>query len=204
MEELMPENKPKRKKINYHLLSRSDEPELYELMDELVRQHHEDLCDANIAIAWRFGWKADPDGRLTLGQMKRASDLDRQLHGHDFVILLNYEAWSAAEFTKAQKLALLDHELCHGRIAYDEDLEPKRDEADNLVYRTRKHDLEEFVEVVERHGLWRHDLQRFAEAALEAADAPLLAEQLAEARAKRAARDPKVRRAAEQLRPEAR
>lgn len=164
----------KPKKVNYRVLARSGEPELYELMDSLIAEHHGDLGHANIAIAWRFGWKPDADGRLTLGQMKKASDVDRQLHGHDFALLLNYEAWTAAEFTQSQKLALLDHELCHAAISYDEDGEPRRDEQDNLVYRVRKHTIEEFTEVVRRHGLWRHDLQAFAEASVQAKKHPLL------------------------------
>jgi hypothetical protein len=35
------------------------------------------------------------------------------------------------------------------------------------VFRVRKHDVEEFSEIVERHGIWKHDLQVFADALLK-------------------------------------
>jgi hypothetical protein len=164
----------KEKKLNISVVEREHEPGLYKMLDGLVRKHHEDLRDAEIVIAWRFGWTADVDGRLVLGQMKKASDLDRKLHGYDFVVLLNFEAWTAADFTDDQKRALLDHELCHGALALDEDGETQHDVEGHKVYRTRKHSIEEFVEVVERHGLWTSELERFAEAAVKKKRHPLL------------------------------
>jgi hypothetical protein len=164
----------KTKATNIVVIDRKQDPDLYALMDQLIEAHHADLRTAKIALAWRFGWKPDPDGRLQLGQFRKAADLDRQLHGYDAAILLNFEAWGAAEFGKEHQAALLDHELCHGALAMDENGEAKQDEDGRMVYRVRKHDVEEFVCIIERHGIWKRDLQAFAEAALEAQDHPLL------------------------------
>ena len=42
--------------------------------------------------------------------------------------------------------------------------DPVRDERDRIVYRIRKHDLEEFECIAARYGLWKRDLERFAKA----------------------------------------
>jgi hypothetical protein len=104
------------------------------------------------------------DGRLTLGKCKKASDLDRELSQWDFVILLRKAFWTHEGVTFAQRRALLDHELCHAAVALDGHGQPVRDERDRIVYRTRKHDLEEFTAIVERHGCWMRDLELFAAA----------------------------------------
>lgn len=158
-----------RKKVTVKLLEREHGGKVttpYRLMERIVKAHHPHLKDAKIAIAWRFGKRADADGRLWLGQAKKGSDLDRSLHGYDFVILLNHEAWNVSSFTEEMMNALLDHELCHCAIANDSNGEPKVDEEGRKVYRIRKHDLEEFSEVVARHGQWKSDIRHFVDMAL--------------------------------------
>jgi hypothetical protein len=63
-----------------------------------------------------------------------------------------------------QRTALLDHELCHAAVKLDKHGETTVDARGRVIYRTRKHDLEEFSSIVERHGLWTSDLERFAAA----------------------------------------
>lgn len=157
-----------KKQSTYEVIPREAQPELYALMDELVEGYHPDLEDARIALAWRHGWKADPDGRCVLGQMRKASDLDRQLHSYDFALLLNFEVWQAVTFSEAQRRALLDHELCHGAIARDSEGETRYTPDGQVVYRIRKHTIEEFHEVVARHGQWKGDIQTFVERAMAA------------------------------------
>jgi Putative phage metallopeptidase len=137
---------------------------MYALLDDLVAQHHEDLRDARIALAWAHSWKPDVDGRVTLGKCRRAGDLDRELAEFDFVILLRRAFWTHDQVTDAQRAALLDHELCHGGLRYDASGEPVVDERGRKVYRTRRHAIEEFTEVVERHGMWTASLEEFAAA----------------------------------------
>jgi hypothetical protein len=161
------------KKINVELIpERDDKGEVrqpYAIMQALIPAHHPHLADAHIALAWRYGWTEDADGRLRLGQAKKASDLDFSLHAYDFVIILNSDAWNAAGFTEAQMRALLDHELCHCQVSLDENGDERRDVTGRPVWRMRKHDIEEFQEIVERHGLWEKDLALFAKAAIKKA-----------------------------------
>jgi Putative phage metallopeptidase len=166
--------RPKAKKVSYHLIPRTDDlfgGAMYGLLDELVEQHHEDLRFARIALAWCTSWNPDVDGRVILGKCRKASDLDRELAAFDFVILLRKAFWTHLSVSDAQRRALLDHELCHAALKLDVNGEPVEDERGRRVYRVRKHDLEEFVVVVERHGMYTRDLEVFA-AALRRAVAP--------------------------------
>jgi len=160
------------KKLAYKLIDdvagESGRP-MYDLLRGLVRDYREDLKDARIALAYCTSWKEDVDGRLTLGKCKKASDLDRELMAFDFVILLNRTFWNDPEVTDVQRRALLDHELMHAAVKYDDAGEPVEDERGRLVYRTRKHDIEEFADTVKRHGIYRHDLEHFAHTLRQAA-----------------------------------
>lgn len=171
------EKEKKRKKVTVKLLERKHAgkiTEAYRIMDDLIDKHHNHLADAKIAIAWRFGWNQDADGRLRLGQAKKGSDLDRELHHFDFVILLNHEAWNKGGLKQEQKLALVDHELCHCEVSMDVDGEPKVDEEGRTVYRVRKHDIEEFLDVVNRHGCYTNELAKLAQSGINDSDRPLL------------------------------
>lgn len=164
-------DKTKPKAINYSLIQREENakgelPEVYRLLDELVAAHHPHLASATIAIAWQFGINEDADGHYVLGRARKASDIDYQLHGYDFLITLNSEAWNRADFTGEMRRALLDHELCHCAVTQDASGEDKVDEHGRTVWRIRKHDIEEFHEVVTRHGVWKKDLQAFVERAM--------------------------------------
>lgn len=157
---------PKTKRVSYELIAEQGivGATMYRMLRELVEAHHEDLHDARIALAWCTSWKADVDGRITLGKCKKASDLDREFAPFDFVILLQQDFWRMSSVTPEQRRALLDHELCHAAVAHDKYGEPKYDDRGRKVYRTRKHDIEEFGAIVERHGLWKRDLEQFAAA----------------------------------------
>ena len=160
------------KKVAYTLIA--DAPNtpgraMYTMLRDLVREYRDDLKDARIALAYCTSWKPDVDGRLTLGKCKKASDLDRELMAYDFVILLNRWFWNDPEVTDQQRRALLDHECMHMAVKYDDSGEPVEDERGRLVYRTRRHDVEEFADTVTRHGVYRRDLEQFAHALRQAA-----------------------------------
>jgi translation initiation factor 2 beta subunit (eIF-2beta)/eIF-5 len=168
----------KPKKILFQLINRDDETLMdrpYELLDEVRAENHFDTAEAKIALAWKKGTKPDADGRLVLGRCVRASDLQRELVDYDFVIVLNKEVWDDPEFGRDKKLALLDHEMCHAARVIDDDGEKKIDSKGRPVWRTRGHDIEEFREIVDRHGIWKRDLEKFAEAILRRKKSPLLA-----------------------------
>ena len=173
------EKPAKRKKVTVELLKRqhAGKPtEAYRLMDELIAEHHSHLADAKIALAWRFGWNQDADGRLQLGTAKKGTDLDRAMHQYDFVILLNWEAWNKGGLNQEKKVRLIDHELSHCQVTSDTNGEPKTDEKGRIVYRIRKHDVEEFKEIFKRYGSHNHELEELAQAGINDSDRPLLKE----------------------------
>lgn len=69
-----------------------------------------------------------------------------------FVLEIAEDVW--AQLDGSQRTALVDHELCHFAVGHDDDGQP--------VLSTRPHDLEEFRSIVERHGLWRPDVELMA------------------------------------------
>lgn len=169
----------KPKPVKVRLIPREPRPgeeppgDPYGLLDDLVGRWHDDLAEARIALVWKYDLKADKDGRLELGKAKKCSDSDRELGAYDLAIFLNYTAW--VMFEEPQRRALLDYELCHCAVTMDEVTgEPKQDERGRPVYRTRKHDVTEFRDVVRRHGLWTQDLADFARTLMARQDrAPL-------------------------------
>jgi hypothetical protein len=136
----------------------------YAILDALVSDHHTDLAQAKIAVAWQLDVKADRDGHMLLGRCRKATDLDREFREFDLVIMLNAQAWK--ELEPKQRLALVDHELCHATVATDKNGENIADERDRLCYRLKRHDLEEFTAVVKRHGLYLSDVAEFAKVAI--------------------------------------
>lgn len=148
--------------------------EAYELLDELLTHFHAPLEGARIEIAWLRNVKADADGRLRLGKPIKSADLPRQLHGVDWIVALNRQAMGM--FNSAQRRALIDHELCHVDLARNAKTgETRTDALGRTVMRVRKHDIEEFREVVRRHGLYTDDLKQFYENIVESEKAPLFA-----------------------------
>lgn len=176
----MSKKSPKAKAIQFEIIHEQDgdhRPEPYRILDEVRAKWHGDIEPARIALAWRKNLKPDKDGHLVLGKCMKASDLQRELVDYDFVILLNREVWRDMEFTLAKKKALMDHELCHAAMQTDAETgEPKYDERGRNIWRSRKHDIEEFGSVVAHHGCYKRDLERFAEALLKKRGMPLIAE----------------------------
>lgn len=148
--------------------------EPYRIMEELIPAHHDHLAEAKIVLAWNTSWKADVDGHLRLGQCRKCAELDRELHEYDFVILLNQQVWNTAEFTERHRIALIDHELCHADVELDDNDDQKRDAHGKIIYRIRKHDVEEFAEIIQRNGIWKNDLEAFAKICIQKSKAPLL------------------------------
>src|SRR5208282_650338 len=150
--------KPKPKKVNFRIVLRDDPA--YKVLEEALKWHDE-LRGASVGLAWRLRTKEDVDGRIVLGKCKKISDFEKEYIPYDFVIILNDLYWS--RFDDKQRLALMDHELHHAAPKLDDDCEHEEDERGRKVWRTRKHDIEEFRAVVERHGCYKSDLEAFAE-----------------------------------------
>jgi hypothetical protein len=162
--------KPKKaKRVAYRFIepTSDDGGHMYALLRTLIEQHHTELRNAKIALAWNLAWKADVDGRLTLGMCRRVGDLERELHdldSFDFVIILHEPTWRDPLTPDLFRRALVDHELCHASVKLDMRGEPEQDERGRVVYRTRKHDLEEFSCIASRYGCWKSDITAFGQA----------------------------------------
>lgn len=191
------------KRVNYKLIGPATDAgrAMYPMVNRLIEQHHSELTNARIALAWSLAWKPDVDGIVKLGKCKKASDLDRELAAYDFVIVLRQEFYQDATVTDDQRKALLDHEITHATVRLDKDGEPMRDERGRVVYRTRKHDVEEFSEIVARHGIWKRDLERMASAMRRPKQLNLLDTPAVAGDAARVASDPKVQDALRRLAP---
>jgi hypothetical protein len=161
----------KLKKVNFELIE-DLESEPYQILASM-RKFHDDVGEAAIGLAWRKRLKEDKDGHLVLGKCVKVSDLYREFAAYNFIIVLNREVWEDSEFTIDKKNALVDHELCHAAAASDDE-GAVYDERHRRVFRVRKHDIEEFHAVVQRHGCYKRDLEAFAEALKKRRKTPLL------------------------------
>lgn len=158
------------KAVNYEVIE-DLESEPYLILAEM-RGFHDDIQEAAIALAWQKNITPDTDNHLVLGKCVKVSDLQKEFAPYDFIIVLNREVWEDVEFGEDRRRALVDHELCHAAGAYDSD-GPKYDERGRRVFRTRKHDIEEFHVIVQRHGCYKQDLEFFAEMLLKKRKQPL-------------------------------
>jgi hypothetical protein len=158
----------KPKALPYQIIDAAKEPEPYALLQRVRTQCHGELCDARIGLAWRRpGWKPDADGLQVIGKCIKISDLHKEFMAFDFIIVLAEEVWKNDEWTDERKEALLDHELMHAAPSEDDEGGLKVDERGRTIWRTRKHDIEEFREVVERRGCYKQDLEQFARTIME-------------------------------------
>lgn len=137
----------------YEALTTENAPEVYRLIADLVKKHHaSDLADARVGAMYVYDVKPDRDEKTWWGKARKVAPKEQEYHRHDFVIELNYDVWRT--LLPEQQRAVMDHELCHCGRAETEDGES--------VYYLRKHDLEEFSEIVERYGVkWRPAVEEF-------------------------------------------
>ena len=119
---------------------------------DIIPKFHEELAEADIAYLFVTDIKAK--GKVCFAKMKKASEVERNFGDVDYVMIVNRVEWKG--FSDDQRRALVDHELCHCLVETGEDGE--------LKFKIRGHDLEEFKEIVERHGMWQPDIEAFASA----------------------------------------
>jgi hypothetical protein len=112
----------------------------------LVQTIHKHLAEARIRFLFVEGMER-PD-RIILGKCARSQPIVSFLAGVDFVITVNWEAYGT--LTPEQRIALIDHELCHAGI----------NEKGKWV--VLSHDIEEFRPIIRRWGFWKSDVEAFA------------------------------------------
>ncbi len=151
----------------YDLIGQSTDEgkEVLDLIAEVKKRWKDDLREARIGAAWMIGKKADKDGRLQLGRLRKCSELERRYHRLDAIVLLNQDAYR--RLAKPQRLALVHHELCHLAESLDSNGEVAYDGHGERKWRIVKHDIEEFREVVAVHGCWKSELSFFVRATIE-------------------------------------
>jgi hypothetical protein len=147
-----------------------DAPEVATIATHLIAAHHTDLADVEIRYVFRAEHQTT-GGKAVMGRARLVSGLnawliasvnpeaimpaDDEEPDRFFVIEIAEDIWRV--LTADDRQALVDHELCHCILEAnaDGDLKPK----------LRGHDLEEFISVVGRHGVWRPEIEALLKAA---------------------------------------
>ncbi len=124
-------------------------PDLLAMAGRLIETNHHKLLDAKIGFLFR-DTAGSSQGKETLGKAQKVPDRLKPYLNLDFMIWISEEDWNSLPATSRE--ALLDHELSH--CTFDENDNPK------IV----GHDIEEFVDVIKRHGAWNLDLARTKDA----------------------------------------
>ena len=114
----------------------------------LLNALHAHLVNRKIGYLFRESIKEK--GKTTLAKASRVSGKLQHFARLDLLIEVN---WDAYRFLGSeQRIALLDHELCHFDVDDDRCL---------II----AHDVEEFSSIVRRWGFWKLDLRLFNDAA---------------------------------------
>ncbi len=136
------------------------EPEL--VAAELIPEHHPHLEAARIAYLFTEGPLVSR-GAAVLAKSQTASGLMEHFAAVDFVLVFDREGWT--HLTDGERAALVDHHLCACAGKADKDGE--------IHWSIRAPDVQEFREVIDRHGLWDDGLRDFAKRAARWAQPPL-------------------------------
>lgn len=134
----------------------SKAPEVEKIASDLIEvvEDHQPLDDVTMLYVWR-DQAGRSGGRKVLGRARKLTGLNAYLatgsNAALFVIEIAADIWEGLE--PYQRRALVDHELCHCKVSYNDHGEQKLS--------IRAHDLEEFGGVIDRHGLWLADVQTF-------------------------------------------
>ncbi|QIM19896.1 hypothetical protein G7075_00095 [Phycicoccus sp. HDW14] len=131
------------------------------IADRLIAdvKQHEDLKHAQILYVFR-DVHAVARGRAILGKARKIAGLSQFLVDDEsvgvplFVLEFPKDLWEGMK--PEQKRALVDHELSH--------LAVERNGEGEWVGRTRGHDVEEFLGVIQRNGLWKADVAALVKA----------------------------------------
>lgn len=121
------------------------EQDVLDIAEDLIDKYHGPLREARIAFIFR-DVAQESGGRKVLGQASKISDKMKAILDYDFLIWISHEDW--VTFPYKHRQALIDHELCHCKF----------DIAEGKAS-MRPHDIEEFQEIIDRHGFWSESLR---------------------------------------------
>lgn len=138
-------------------------PQVAEIADKLIVEHHERLAGVKIEYVFRRK-HTKSHGRVVYGKCRKVGALAAFLAADPppgefvdcsdvalFVVEIAYDMWEM--MTESERVALVDHELCHAAVTYDAEGDAR--------LAIRGHDVEEFAEIIERRGLWTRELAEF-------------------------------------------
>jgi predicted metallopeptidase len=130
--------------------------DLQPIIDRIIELFYPLVQGATVRAVYRSS--KFPDSPFTVARIEKITGLRAWLYSRApgeqegwFLIQIVLPNWDA--FEARGHVAILDHEICH--IHYS-------DETDTLGL--RPHTVEEFPEIVERHGAYEPGLERFMEA----------------------------------------
>jgi len=147
--------------------------EALELVDHVMKLYHGPKRDAGTSVDIIFAYpptdqNGDPSGPALKSRGHRcaacirSTNLKERAAGRaDLEITIDSEWWD--EHSAEERVALVDHELCHKELAEDSNGGVKRDDLDRPKFRTRYHDYEFgwFEEIGRRHGQNAGEVQQF-------------------------------------------
>lgn len=120
-------------------------PEVKEIAKALIEKYHPHLRSSSIAYIFQDKASKVSGGAFTiLGTARKTSQLDRSLHGYDFIIVIAEDQWNKQNDPKKKEM-LIDHELCHCWYR-----ELKNGSTEWII---RDHDVKEFREIIRRYKL---------------------------------------------------
>ena len=122
------------------------DPSVATIVRQIIREFHPDLLPLDIGVLYR----SEPQkskGREILANISKVNARLKPFLDYDLILWVSKPDW-AGRLTEDQRMALIDHELCHVVIDDNEQI--------TLV----GHDIEEFREIIARWGLWSEDLVR--------------------------------------------
>ena len=120
----------------------------------LIHSSHLHARLSSARIAYVFKESLTKGGEPKAGIASKASAKLEYFAGLDFIIEFSHDVW--AKIMPEQRIALVDHELSHC------DRDPETG-----AWQMRRHDIEEFSDVVSRWGAWTIDLRGFTKAIRE-------------------------------------
>lgn len=130
------------------------------MAEHLIEKYHTRLDRVKVAYLFKIKPVSDKpakpskplrDGKkITWAKAARVSPKWQALMDEDYQFVIEFDMQIWDRLTLEQQEALVDHELCHCGVDAD-------------GYYMRSHDLEEFREIVRRHGFWKDDVKQFAE-----------------------------------------
>lgn len=136
--------------------------EVKKIAEQIIDEVRPELSDSKGLIGYYFR-----EGSMNCAaKVKKASAFERFVTGYFFLLFVDRDQWG--KFLPDGKLALIDHELMHIKRKPEERMEGEEvikgwaDSADPASWEIRGHDVEDFADILARHGgLWNDSAELY-------------------------------------------